>query len=101
VDADARREAVVRCHETRFPSDIAIMSAHFILHGPHSLADLVSRRLSSERFWWSRDVEAHVEHDEVRLTGRVRSYYQKQVAQESLRGLQGLRRIRNELCVVR
>jgi len=42
-----------------------------------------------------------VTDDEVRLTGRVRSYYLKQVAQESLRGLQGLRRIHNELCVVR
>ncbi|HET6425547.1 MAG TPA: BON domain-containing protein [Planctomycetaceae bacterium] len=77
------------------------MSAHYILHGPHSLAELVSRRLTNERFWWSRDVEAQVTDDEVRLTGRVRSYYLKQVAQESLRGLQGLRRIHNELCVVR
>jgi len=79
-------------------SDIA-MSTHFILHAPHSVADLVSRRLSSERFWWSRDVEAHIEDDEVRLTGRVSTYYQKQVAQESLRGIQGVRRIYNELCV--
>jgi hypothetical protein len=101
VDADARKEASARCHETRFPSDIVIMSAHYVLHGPHSLADLVTRRLTDERLWWSRDVEAHVHNDEVRLTGRVRSYYLKQVAQESLRGLQGLRRIHNDLCVVR
>ncbi len=77
------------------------MPSHYMLHGPHSLADLVARRLNDERFWWSRDVEACVDNDEVRLTGRVRSYYQKQVAQESLRDLQGLRRIHNELCVVR
>ncbi len=78
------------------------MSTHFILHGPHALGDLVARRLNESRHWWSRDVEARIDDaGEVWLTGRVSSWYQKQVAQESLRDLQGLRRIRNELCVVR
>lgn len=77
------------------------MSTHYILHTPHDLAELVSRRLMDQRFWWSRDVEAHIDNDEVHLTGRVRSYYLKQVAQESLRGIQGVRRIHNDLCVVR
>ncbi len=76
------------------------MSAQFILHGPHALSDLVSRRLSESRHWWSREVDAHVDDaGEVWLTGRVSSYYQKQIAQESLRHLRGVRRIRNELCV--
>lgn len=78
------------------------MSAHFILHAPHALSDLVSRRLNASRHEWARHVDARVEDSgEVWLTGRVSSWYQKQVAQESLRNLQGLRRVRNELCVVR
>lgn len=78
------------------------MSTHFILHAPHALGDLVARRLHDQRNVWSRHVEARVnDAGEVWLTGRVRCWYQKQVAQESLRNLQGLRRIHNELCVVR
>lgn len=78
------------------------MPTQFILHGPHSLSDLVTKRLHEARDWWSRDVAAHVDDTgEVCLTGRVRSYYQKQIAQESLRNLQGIRRIHNDLCVVR
>lgn len=84
------------------PLGIRTMSTYFILHGPHALGELVTHRLHEARNWWSREVVAQVDDaGEVCLTGRVRSYYQKQVAQESLRDLQGLRRIRNELCVVR
>lgn len=102
MDADARKDAYDRCPRFDPPLGIRTMSAHFILHGPHALGDLVARRLDDSRCWWSRDVEARVDDDgEVWLTGQVRSYYQKQVAQESLRNLQGIRRIRNELCVVR
>ncbi len=96
------RSSVHRCPSHFLPLGIRTMSAHFILHGPHALDDLVARRLTEARQWWSREVDAHVsDTGEVCLTGRVRSWYQKQVAQESLRDLQGLRRIRNELCVVR
>ena len=38
---------------------------------------------------------------DVLLTGSVRTYYQKQMAQESLRGIEGLGRIVNQLEVVR
>lgn len=78
------------------------MPAHYILHGPHELAPAVSRLLDTRRHWWARHVDARVDDaGQVWLQGRVRSYYEKQLAQESIRHLEGIRRIRNELCVVR
>jgi len=46
------------------------------------------------------NVQFELHGDEVLLKGIVPSYYQKQLAQESLRHLPGLKRIRNELQVV-
>lgn len=98
----SKRMLLLGARELVPPLGSRTMSTHFILHGPHALGDLVARRLNESRHWWSRDVEARIDDaGEVWLTGRVSSWYQKQVAQESLRDLQGLRRIRNELCVVR
>ncbi len=48
----------------------------------------------------SRRFDVQVEQDEVVLRGVVRSWYQKQLAQESLRAIAGVERIRNELEVV-
>lgn len=43
-------------------------------------------------------VETHADH--VVLRGFVRSYYQKQMAQEALRNIPGVRMIRNEIEVI-
>lgn len=43
-------------------------------------------------------VETHADH--VVLRGFVRSYYQKQMAQESLKDITGVRIIRNEIEVI-
>jgi osmotically-inducible protein OsmY len=77
------------------------MSPQFFVHPAHDLAELVERTLSRQRTWWGRCVEARVAEDgDVQLTGRVGTYYQKQMAQEFLRGLHGIGRICNELQVV-
>ncbi|MCA9057347.1 MAG: BON domain-containing protein [Planctomycetaceae bacterium] len=44
-------------------------------------------------------VDVMLQHDEVWLTGRVTSYHEKQLAQESVRSLAGKRRIRNLVAV--
>ncbi len=44
-----------------------------------------------------REVHCHAEEDCLVLRGRVRSFFEKQVAQEVLRRLDGVREIRNEL----
>lgn len=78
------------------------MAPQYYYDSAHDLADLVRRHLFRPGWTWSRDVSAKVGDDgAVVLTGRVRSYYHKQMAQEKLRHLQGIRRIQNELCVER
>ncbi|MFQ5733594.1 MAG: BON domain-containing protein [Planctomycetaceae bacterium] len=47
----------------------------------------------------SGDVRAELQDDEVVLTGVVASYYQKQLAQESVRRVTGVSRVHNELQV--
>jgi len=76
------------------------MSPQFFLHPAHEMADLVRRTLARQQSWWGPSVEAHVAEDGgVLLTGRVTSYYQKQMAQELVRRIHGIGRIRNELQV--
>ena len=43
------------------------------------------------------NVRAELNDDEVVLKGIVASYYQKQLAQESVRSIHGIRRVKNEL----
>lgn len=76
------------------------MSVQYVVHAPHDLPQLVARIIDSQRCWWSRNVDSRVSDDgDVQLIGRVGSYYQKQLAQEALRQIRGLRRIYNELQV--
>ena len=77
------------------------MASQFILHGPHDLHDLIGRILISQRCWWSRAVQADLEDDRLHLRGRVPTYYQKQLAQEAFRHIEGIGRIVNELQVSR
>ncbi len=46
-----------------------------------------------------RSVRLEAQEGRITLHGVVRSFYQKQMAQESLRGLEGLERIENQLQV--
>ena len=66
----------------------------------YELRHLVESALSKSSFSNARNLRFEVHQAEVVLRGSVRSYYQKQLAQESLRSISGVARIMNELEVV-
>ncbi|MCX7409086.1 MAG: BON domain-containing protein [Planctomycetales bacterium] len=74
----------------------------YILHDAHDSCDLRDRIhlvLSRAPHLIGRPIQVEVVDHEVLLTGTVRSYFQKQMAQESLRHVPGLGVIRNQLAV--
>ena len=67
---------------------------------PHDLRELVQSALARSFHFAGRGIRVEFDGEAVVLRGTVRSYYQKQVAQESVRSIEGVRRIRNELEVI-
>lgn len=65
------------------------------------LSSRVHNALHRGPHFFTVNVRAELQDDEVVLTGTVGSYYQKQLAQESVRKVPGIGRVRNELTVVR
>lgn len=63
------------------------------------LQDLVESTLH-RRMLGSRSLRFELRDGTVVLSGSVRSYYQKQLAQESLRGIDGIRGVENQIEVV-
>jgi hypothetical protein len=64
------------------------------------LRHLIESVISRSSFLSGRNLRFEVHEDAVVLRGVVRSYYQKQLAQESLRNIEGLAKINNEIEVV-
>ncbi|MCA9064581.1 MAG: BON domain-containing protein [Planctomycetaceae bacterium] len=62
----------------------------------HAAAELMQKSVSRLLM---NCVDVCVQNNEVWLTGRVPSYHDKQLAQESIRSLAGSRRIRNLVAV--
>ena len=78
------------------------MLPKYILHDAHDSRDLRDRIhlvLSRAPHLIGRPIQVEVVDHEVLLTGTVRSYFQKQMAQESLRSIEGLGLIRNQIAV--
>jgi len=75
------------------------MSQHFIDES-HSLRDVVQATLARSPHITGRNLRVDLIDDEVILTGAVATYYQKQMAQESVRGIEGVTVVRNELEVM-
>lgn len=78
------------------------MSQHYLesqhyLDESHSLRDVVQAQVARSPFVTGRNLRVELIDDEVILTGHVPTYYQKQMAQESLRGIAGVTLVRNEL----
>lgn len=73
------------------------MSKTYIRHDAHNLCDQIHLVLTREPHLHGKPIHVDVIDREVLLTGSVRSYFQKQIAQESLRGLDGVGRIVNQL----
>ena len=76
------------------------MSAKHQIHESHDLRSRVHFVLAHNPFLGGRDIRCEIVDDDVVLKGCVRTYYQKQMAQESLRKVRGIKRITNELAVV-
>jgi osmotically-inducible protein OsmY len=65
-----------------------------------NLRDQVDLAFSRNLSLSGRHVRVETHGDHVVLRGFVRSYYQKQMAQETLKSIPGLRRIDNEIEVI-
>lgn len=76
------------------------MSIKYHFHDAHELQLRVHFVLANNPYLGGREIQCEIVDDDVILKGCVRSYYQKQMAQESLRKIEGIRRITNELAVV-
>lgn len=66
---------------------------------PCALVDRVHGLLSQIPHLTPRDLQVEEEDGAVRLHGTVRSFFQKQMAQELLRRVDGVQRIENRLQV--
>jgi osmotically-inducible protein OsmY len=75
------------------------MTKSYIRHDAHDLSDRIHLVLSRQPHLLGKAIRVEVIDREVLLTGSVRTYFQKQMAQESLRTIEGLGSIRNQLCV--
>ncbi len=64
------------------------------------LRGIVESALARSSYLAGRNLRFEVHEDGVVLRGVVRSYYHKQLAQESLKSIAGLPRIHNEIEVV-
>lgn len=76
------------------------MSQHIYQDPRHTLHELVEVALLRSRFPVGPSLNVEMAEGAVVIRGTVHSYYQKQLAQESIRQLCGTRRIHNELRVV-
>ena len=76
------------------------MPQNLSIDPPHDLRDLVRGALDRNPYFVGRDVRVEFDQRDVILRGAVGSYYQKQVAKESLRRISGVGAIRNELEVI-
>ena len=77
------------------------MSIKYEIHDAHDLQHRVHFALTQIPYAACQQISYQIVDKEVVLSGTVRTYYQKQMAQESLRKINGLRRVRNELSVSR
>lgn len=72
---------------------------HFV-DSSHSLDERIRHALMRQQYLIGRKVRVSVTAEEVVLTGRVDTYFQKQMAQETLRRIAGVNRIVNDLEVI-
>jgi osmotically-inducible protein OsmY len=71
-----------------------------IIDSEHSLDERICHALTRQQYLVGRKVRYQITDEEVVLTGRVDTYFQKQMAQETLRRIAGVSRIVNDLEVV-
>jgi len=72
----------------------------YYLDGAHGLAEVVEAAWRQIPMLAKNNLTYEVQEGDLVLRGAVRSYYQKQLVQESLRNIEGVRMIRNEIRVL-
>ncbi len=72
----------------------------FYLDGAHELQELVEAAWRRIPHLTKHNLSYELQDGDLFLRGIVRTYYQKQLVQESLRGIDGVRMIRNEIQVL-
>lgn len=77
----------------------SIMSQHIAFDHAHKLNELVQHAISKTNLTTSQSVQYQIEQQQVVLTGRVSSYYEKQLAQETVSRVEGVRQVHNCLLV--
>ena len=82
------------------PENAAGGSIYHYHDASHDLRQLIETLLARNGCLGGRSLSIDVHGDEVVLRGVVRSYYLKQLAQESLKSLEGVGSIRNEIEVI-
>ncbi len=60
----------------------------------------VERALSHNPYFAGRNLRVQLDEQDVVLSGELGSYFHKQMAQESILSIDGIRRVRNEIRVV-
>lgn len=75
------------------------MTQHISIDRAHQLNELISHAISQTSLASRQNVKYRVEQEQVYLTGIVSSYYEKQLAQESVSRIQGVRQVHNSLNV--
>ena len=81
---------MVRSHIRQDPHDGP--NAHLLEH--------VQSTLTRQVHFAGRCLRCEFQDEDLVLSGVVRTYYQKQLAQESIRAIQGVGRVRNEIEVM-
>ncbi|WP_339733220.1 BON domain-containing protein [uncultured Gimesia sp.] len=75
------------------------MSQHIAFDHGHQLSELVKHAISASSLIANQSVQYKIEQEQVFLTGIVSSYYEKQLAQESVSRVDGVRQVHNRLTV--
>ncbi len=75
------------------------MSQHITIDHAHQMSELIKQAISTSVLVANQNVEYQIEQEQVVLTGIVGSYYAKQLAQESVSRIQGVRQVHNRLTV--
>ncbi|WP_198000695.1 BON domain-containing protein [Gimesia fumaroli] len=75
------------------------MSQHIAFDHAHQLSELVKHAISTSSLIANQNVQYKIEQEQVFLTGIVSSYYVKQLAQESVSRVDGVRQVHNRLTV--
>lgn len=83
------------------PNPSITMSKFYVLHPPQDLLDQIHLTLRCDPYVGMSPIHVEVVDGDLILKGSVRSYFQKQMAQESLRHIEGFSQIINRLDVVK